>query len=219
MRRKVTIVLAITFMVAVIVTISSYLYVSQFLRQSINNTYDSSYRLTQQLAYFAENDLPDLSSTRIDTDDPAAVRRALAEYLPMDTNLLNNLESDTSGWPYIYDASVVDANGQANSAASGLSKRHHGSLPRTTSFGVPTHRGLRRELPAAAQRRTFWHDPHRRLHGPAEGRTRAPPDACPLFLDCGDFRLAVAGGDDLECGAGPVAGDQPQPRQRQPGNQ
>src|SRR3984885_1224277 len=113
MRRKVTIVLAITFMVAVIVTISSYLYVSQFLRQSINNTYDSSYRLTQQLAYFAENDLPDLSSTRIDTDDPAAVRRALAEYLPMDTNLLNNLESDTSGWPYIYDASVVDANGKA----------------------------------------------------------------------------------------------------------
>jgi len=113
MRRKVTIVFAITLMVAVIVTISSYLYVSQFLRQSINNTYDSSYRLTQQLAYFAENDLPDLSSTRIDTDDPAAVRRALAEYLPMDTNLLNNLESDTSGWPYIYDASVVDTNGKA----------------------------------------------------------------------------------------------------------
>ena len=74
--------------------ISSYLYVSQILRQSINNTYDSVYRLTRQLAYFAENDLPDLSSTRIDTDDPVAVRRALAEYLPMDTNLLNNLESD-----------------------------------------------------------------------------------------------------------------------------
>src|ERR1700733_117571 len=113
MRRKVTIVLAITFMVAVIVTISSYLYVSQFLRQSINNTYDSSDRLTQQLAYFAENDLPDLSSTRIDTSDPAAVRHALAEYLPMDTNLLNNLESETALWPYIYDASVVDAKGKA----------------------------------------------------------------------------------------------------------
>src|ERR1700731_1893315 len=104
MRRKVIIVLAITFMVTVMATISSYLYVSQFLRQSINNTYDNAYRLTQQLDYFAENDIPDLSSTRIDTDDPAAVRRALAEYLPMDTNLLNNLESLTSGWPYIYDA-------------------------------------------------------------------------------------------------------------------
>jgi signal transduction histidine kinase len=113
MRRKAIIVFAITFMVTVIVAISSYLYVSQFLRQSIKDTYDNVYRLTQQLAYFAENDLPDLSSTRIDTDDPAAVRRALAEYLPMDTNLLNNLESDTSGWPYIYDASVVDTNGKA----------------------------------------------------------------------------------------------------------
>jgi signal transduction histidine kinase len=113
MRRKAIIVFAITFMVTVIVAISSYLYVSQFLRQSIKDTHDNVYRLTQQLAYFAENDLPDLSSTRIDTDDPVAVRRALAEYLPMDTNLLNNLESDTSGWPYIYDASVVDTNGKA----------------------------------------------------------------------------------------------------------
>jgi len=113
MRRKVIIVLAITFMVTVMATISSYLYISQFLRQSINNTHDNVYRLTQQLAYFAENDLPDLSSTPIDTDDPAAVRRALAEYLPMDTNLLNNLESLTSGWPYIYDASMVDTNGKA----------------------------------------------------------------------------------------------------------
>jgi len=113
MRRKVIIVLAITLMVTVIAAISSYLYVSAFLRQSVNNTYDSVYRLTQQLAYFAENDLPDLSSTRIDTDDPAAVRRALAEYLPMDTNLQNNLESEVALWPNIYDISVVDANGKA----------------------------------------------------------------------------------------------------------
>jgi len=113
MRRKVIIVLAITLMVTVIAAISSYLYVSAFLRQSVNNTYDSVYRLTQQLAYFAENDLPDLSSTRIDTDDPAAVRRALAEYLPMGTNLQNNLESEVALWPNIYDISVVDANGKA----------------------------------------------------------------------------------------------------------
>src|SRR5208282_4934475 len=111
MRRKVIIVLAITLMVTVIAAISSYLYVSAFLRQSVNNTYDSASRLTQQLAYFAENDLPDLSSTRIDTSDPEAVRRALAEYLPMDTNLLNNLQSDLD-WPNIADVSIVDANGK-----------------------------------------------------------------------------------------------------------
>ncbi len=86
---------------------------SQILRQRITNAYESTSRLTQQLAYFAENDLPDLSSTPIDTNDPAAVRRALAAYLPMDTNLLNNLESEVALWPFIYDASVVDANGKA----------------------------------------------------------------------------------------------------------
>jgi signal transduction histidine kinase len=113
MRRKVIIVLTITLMVTVIVTASSYLYISQMLRLRITEAYDNAYRLTQQLGYFAENDLPDLSSTRVDTNDPAAVRHALAEYLPMDTNLLNNLESDTALWSYIYDASVVDANGKA----------------------------------------------------------------------------------------------------------
>jgi signal transduction histidine kinase len=113
MRRKTIIVLGITFMVTVMVAAFSYLYISQILRQRITNAYESASRLTQQLAYFAGNDLPDLSSTRIDTNDPAAVRRALAEYLPMDANLLNNLESDVDLWPFIYDASIVDANGKA----------------------------------------------------------------------------------------------------------
>ena len=113
MRRKTIIVLVITFMVTVMVTAFSYLYISQILRLRITNAYEERRRLTQQLAYFAENDLPDLSSTRIDTNDPAAVRRALAEYLPMDTNLLNNLESEVALWPFIYDVSVVDSKGKA----------------------------------------------------------------------------------------------------------
>jgi signal transduction histidine kinase len=113
MRRKTIIVFTITFMVTVMVTAFSYLYISQSLRLRTVNAYESAYRLTQQLAYFAENDLPDLSSTRVDTNDPVAVRRALAEYLPMDTNLQNNIESETALWSYIYDASVVDANGKA----------------------------------------------------------------------------------------------------------
>jgi signal transduction histidine kinase len=100
-------------MVTVMVAAFSYLYISQILRQRITNAYESASRLTQQLAYFAGNDLPDLSSTRVDTNDPVAVRRALAEYLPMDTNILNNLESEVALWPFIYDASIVDANGKA----------------------------------------------------------------------------------------------------------
>jgi signal transduction histidine kinase len=113
MRRKTIIVFTIAFMVTVMVAAFSYIYISQLLRQRITNTYESAFRLTQQLAYFAENDLPDLSSTKIDTNDPQAVRRAMADFLPMDTDLLNNIESETALWPYIYDASLEDANGKA----------------------------------------------------------------------------------------------------------
>ncbi|MGD0986486.1 MAG: ATP-binding protein [Candidatus Sulfotelmatobacter sp.] len=113
MRRKAIIVFTITFMVTVMVAFSSYLYVSQSLRLRIANDYDEASRLAQTLAYFADNDLPDLTSTRIDTNNPAAVQHALAEYLPMDTNLQNNLQSDTGLWDFIYDASVVDSNSKA----------------------------------------------------------------------------------------------------------
>jgi signal transduction histidine kinase/uncharacterized membrane protein affecting hemolysin expression len=112
MRRKTIIVLAITLLVTVMATAFSYLYISEILAQHITDAYDGADRLTKQLQYFATNDLPDLSSTRIDTNDPEAVRRALAEYLPMDTNILNNLQSDLALWPYVYDASIVDANGK-----------------------------------------------------------------------------------------------------------
>jgi signal transduction histidine kinase len=139
MRRKAIIVFAITFMVTVMVTAFSFLYISQILRQSLNNTYDNTYRQAQALAYFLENDLPDLSSTKIDTNNPAAVRRALAEYLPMDTNLLNNIESETSLWPYVYDVSVVDTTGRAilHSSPRLVGKQ---IAPRPAFHGVKTAR-------------------------------------------------------------------------------
>jgi signal transduction histidine kinase len=113
MRRKAIIVLTITFMVTVMVAAFSYLYISSLLRQRITNAYENATLLTKQLASFAINDLPDFTSTRVDTNDPVAMRRAITEYLPMDTNLLNNLETDRDYWPYIYDVSVVDAKGKA----------------------------------------------------------------------------------------------------------
>jgi signal transduction histidine kinase len=112
MRRKTIIVLGITFMVTVMVTAFSYLYVSETLSQQITGASDGAEHLTKQLQYLASNDVPDLSSTRVDTNNPEAVRRALAEYLPMDTNILNDLQSDIALWPYVFDASIADANGK-----------------------------------------------------------------------------------------------------------
>jgi len=113
LRRKTIIVLAITLMVTVMVTAFSYLYVSQILRLRIANAYETAISLNHQLAYAAGNAVPDFTSTKTDTNDPIALKRALTEYMQTDVNLNNLLQSDPGDWRYIYDVAIVDVNGKA----------------------------------------------------------------------------------------------------------
>jgi len=113
LRRKTIIVLVITFMVAIMVTAFSYLYISQILRLRIASAYETATSLTHQLAYAAANEVPDFGSTKIDTNDPVALRRALTEFVQTDLNLNNLLQSDPGDWRYIYDVGIVDNNDKA----------------------------------------------------------------------------------------------------------
>jgi len=113
MRRRTLIVLAITFMVAALVSGASYIYVSQILRQGITATHDTATYLTSQLAYLATNAAPDLSSTRVDTTNPEAVRRGIAYYLSTDRDLNAMLDSVVGSWPTVYDAAILDTDGKA----------------------------------------------------------------------------------------------------------
>jgi signal transduction histidine kinase len=113
MRRRTQLVLAITFMVAALVTTFSYIYISQLLRQRITTAHETAALLTSQLAYLATNAAPDLSSTKVDTGNPAAVRRAIIYYLGTDRDLNTMLESVVGNWPIVYDAAIVDSNGKA----------------------------------------------------------------------------------------------------------
>ncbi len=113
LRRKTIIVLAITLMVTVMVTAFSYLYLSQILRLRIAGAYETATSLTHQLAYAANNAAPDFSSTKIDTNNPAALERALTDFVQTDVNLNNLLQSDPGDWRYIYDVAVVDVSGKA----------------------------------------------------------------------------------------------------------
>lgn len=108
MRRKTKIVLGITLMVFILVASFSYIYISELLRQRVSTAYETASLLAQQLAYAAYNAQPDLSSTRVDTDDPKAVRTAVADALAEDVNLNNMMESVVSTWPVVYDAAIVD---------------------------------------------------------------------------------------------------------------
>ncbi|HWF92328.1 MAG TPA: ATP-binding protein [Terriglobales bacterium] len=113
MRRKTQIVLAITFMVAALVTTYSYIYISQLLRQRIEEVDETASNLSSQLAYLATNAVPDLSSTRVDTGNSEAVRRSIIYYLSTDRNLNTMMQSVLSSWPMIYETSIVDSKGRA----------------------------------------------------------------------------------------------------------
>ena len=113
MRRRTQIVLAVTFMAAALVSGASYIYISQILRQGINTAHDTASYLTSQLAFLATNAAPDLSSTRVDTSNPEAVRRGIAYYLGTDRDLNTMLDSVVGSWPTVYDAAILDADGKA----------------------------------------------------------------------------------------------------------
>ena len=113
MRRRTQIVLAITFMVAALVSGASYIYISQILHQRISTAHDTAMYLTSQLAYLATNAAPDLSSTRVDTSNPEAVRRGVAYYLGTDRDLNTMLDSVVGSWPTVYDAAIIDPEGKA----------------------------------------------------------------------------------------------------------
>jgi signal transduction histidine kinase len=113
MRRKTKIVLAITFMVTAMVSAFSYLYVSQVLRLRVNNASDTAKLLADQIAYSARNAVPDLTSTRLDTDNPKAVRAAIESYLRIDTNLNDMVDSSVGNVDIVTDLAIVDLDGRA----------------------------------------------------------------------------------------------------------
>jgi len=134
MRRKTKIVLAITFLVTVMVTSFSYLYISQLLRQRVNNASEVAQLLAQQIGYSAINAVPDLTSTRIDTDNARSVRSAIESTLETDTNLNDLLNSFVANVPIAYDAAVVDLDGRAilhsNAALAGKVLKKHPDFAR-----------------------------------------------------------------------------------------
>jgi len=113
MRRKTQIVLAITFMVAALVSSFSYIYISEILRQQITTAQDIATNLTSQLAHLASDSVQDPSSTRVDTSNPEKLRRWIAYNLSTDTDLNDMMQSVVGSWAPVYDVSIVDANGKA----------------------------------------------------------------------------------------------------------
>lgn len=113
MSRKTQIVLAITFMVAVLVSFFSYIYVQQVLRQQIKAAHETAYFVASELATLSADAGPDITDTPIDLDNQEQVRRKIAYYLSTDKDLNDIVSSVVGNFPTVYDVSILDANGKA----------------------------------------------------------------------------------------------------------
>ncbi|MGB6387319.1 MAG: ATP-binding protein [Terriglobales bacterium] len=113
MTRKFIIVLVITTLFTTLVVGFSWFYLSQLLRQRLLWADETASQLTNSLEYSASKSVPDLTSTRVDTSNPKALRAAITYYLQTDANLNDNLESLVGNSRIIYDAAIVDPSGIA----------------------------------------------------------------------------------------------------------
>src|ERR1035437_1538801 len=77
MTRKFIIVFAITTLFTALVVAFSWIYLSQLLRQRLLWADETASQLTNQLEYAASKAVPDLTSTRVNTENPKAMRTAI----------------------------------------------------------------------------------------------------------------------------------------------
>jgi signal transduction histidine kinase len=144
MSRKFIIVFVITTLFTALVVAFSWIYLSQLLRQRLLWADETASQLTNQLQYAASKAVPDLTSTRVNTNNPKAMRTAITNFLQTDSSLNDMLESVVGNSRIIYDAAIVNLNGVAildtNPAFNGKSVAPRASL------SVLRDAGFRRQL-------------------------------------------------------------------------
>lgn len=113
-RLKTKLVLAITFMVVALVITLSWIYVSQLVRQRIQQSYEGADFVAHQVLGSSRQALEiDLESTRIDLTNSKQLRAVMEEILQSDPGLTSLLQSVVGYSPTIYDVAIVGQDGRA----------------------------------------------------------------------------------------------------------
>ena len=113
-RLKTKLVLAITFMVVALVVTLSWIYVSQLVRQRIQQSYEGADFVAHQVLGSARQALEiDFESTRIDLTDPKQLHAVVEEVLQADPGLSSLLQSVVGYSPTVYDVAIVGEDGRA----------------------------------------------------------------------------------------------------------
>jgi PAS domain S-box-containing protein len=111
---KTKLVFAITAMVVAIVATLATLYISEVIRQRVQEVSSIADVIKLHMFAVAKPALGvDLSSTKIDLNDPEKVEAAMEDLLQSDPVITSLLDSVTGDSPNILDASIVDSKGLA----------------------------------------------------------------------------------------------------------
>ena len=142
---KTKLVFAITAMVVAIVATLATLYISEVVRQRIHEVYTVADVIKLHVFAVSKPAMGvDLSSSKIDLNDPKQVEAAVQELLQYDTGITALLESVTGDSPNILDVSIVDADGLAllhtNPALQGT------IVPAREDFSTVLQSGFRQQL-------------------------------------------------------------------------
>ena len=113
-RLKTKLVLSISGMVFAVVTALSTVYISHLVRHGVEDSYQDAEFVGHEIFNAARQALEvDVSSTKVDLNDPSSVRELVEDTLQTDQGLNALLQSIIGYSPTIYDVAIVDEQGRA----------------------------------------------------------------------------------------------------------
>src|ERR1043166_2452858 len=114
LRLKTKLVLAITAMVSLLVPTTSSIYISQLVKQRIDETYQNGQFVASEVFQSAREALEtDFATEKGDLADPSVFHEAVQRSLQSDSGLNSLLQSIVGYSPTIYDVAIVDGTGKA----------------------------------------------------------------------------------------------------------
>src|SRR5882724_257313 len=113
-RLKTKLVFAITAMMVALVSAFASVYLSQLIQHRIADADDGAHFVANQVFNATRQALElDLTSTKVDTNDPVALKAAIEDSLQADPGLNSLLQSIVGYSPTIYDVALVGLDGHA----------------------------------------------------------------------------------------------------------
>src|SRR4051812_30094821 len=114
LRLKTKLVLAITAMVSLLVLTTSSIYISQLVRQRIDETYQNGQFIASETFQSAREALEsDLATEKRDLNDAIVFQDAVQKSLRTDSGLNSLVQSVVGYSPTVYDVAITDLSGKA----------------------------------------------------------------------------------------------------------